>query len=521
MKEKKSPGAPSASSDAACGAIGYWRSRHGKLATQTIFEEYYSVCMETYVKAHECDDDAWERDLRREFVCREHIPAEKKLIKATIETVASPGMEKERTRMECISKNYLKFARKKIKTLYPPKYPQGRTLQEEFLSVYKSGGAASDCVDWIRTEFDLPCIGLHFSPCEHIPEKEKLSEELKEYYEVTLPEHVLEEYDDFDNGVLISRDGGLMEEIDENLKQCATIEDRERYLCCLVQCFQEFADVFFPQRRIEERKRSIEVFEKAIVRREKEVDLKDEKAESSVSAKEQIEAYNKFINDFQEDIKYWEKVANRLYDIVQESFSEENEEKDKYGICKCLAGWWDTMITFARRLAALALSYGIDLKDIQDTCKVYIISHLFITDYVDAHYVSNYEYAELLMDRIRKEDKEPPRVEGLPDKLKINNAENYFEMAEAKGWMTKTRGKYEWKGLGIGKNGTLAQFAYFCGRIYGYKHAPNGNIGSQIPAKDLEEYFGMNNIYKSIVQAHSASKPQAWRRCIDEIFPED
>lgn len=57
------------------------------------------------------------------------------------------------------------------------------------------------------------------------------------------------------------------------------------------------------------------------------------------------------------------------------------------------------MIRFARRLAALSLTFGIKLMDIQEECAIYLTHHFLITDYIDDIYISSIEQAQTLLDK--------------------------------------------------------------------------------------------------------------------------
>ena len=78
----------------ACGLVGYWLHKKDSEGTKAIFEGYYELRLKEYEKAHESDDDAWERDLKKEFVCCYHIPNEKKWIKASEEKTTENCMIK-------------------------------------------------------------------------------------------------------------------------------------------------------------------------------------------------------------------------------------------------------------------------------------------------------------------------------------------------------------------------------------------------------------------------------------------
>ena len=83
-------------------------------------------------------------------------------------------------------------------------------------------------------------------------------------HEVELPEYIQEAYDDFNDEVLVCRDGGLIEEIEDNLKRCVSQDDKVRYIISLLYPFKEFADAFYPLARIEERKKAIQVTAQAL-----------------------------------------------------------------------------------------------------------------------------------------------------------------------------------------------------------------------------------------------------------------
>ena len=69
-------------------------------------------------------------------------------------------------------------------------------------------------------------------------------------------------------------------------------------------------------------------------------------------------------------------------------------------MCKFLGDWWRCMIHFARRLAALALTYGIKLMDVQEKCEVYLMWHFTLTDYIDNKNISSIEHARKLLEEI-------------------------------------------------------------------------------------------------------------------------
>lgn len=104
----------------------------------------------------------------------------------------------------------------------------------------------------------------------------------------------------------------------------------------------------------------------------------------------------------------------------------------------------------------------------------------------------------------------------LSGSLDTKRAWSYFEKAVSKGWIAKEGNKLMW--LGIGGKAHLSQLAYFCGKVFGYRHSVNGNTGTEFPKNELEELFGVKNLYSLLRQVHEAKGKQKWRACIDELF---
>ena len=396
----------------ACGFVGYWLHKKDTEGTKAIFDGYYELCLKNYEKAHECDDDAWERDLKKEFVCRHHVPTEKKKIKAS-EALFPYITESDQKKVKSIMANYLKYARSKRKQLYPPNHPANRIIEDTFLDAYRVGGPANECMSWMRTEYNLPYQWPHWRK-DNKTAKDILSGRWKEHHEKVIPEYIAEEYEDFDDRVLKYANGGLMEEIDENLRNCRTQEDRIRYIISLLQPFKEFADAFDAKARIDERKRGIKEHEKWIKDWETMPDdAVDERTGEPIRPKDQIAACNKFIDEYKQDIDYWKKVQEDFYWFAQHGLGagdyRDYPQEVNDDMCKYLGGWWDCMIFFARRLAALALTYGIKLMDVQERCEIYLMWHFMITDYVDEKYITSTEHARKLLDEIdaKKPKNEP------------------------------------------------------------------------------------------------------------------
>ena len=104
----------------------------------------------------------------------------------------------------------------------------------------------------------------------------------------------------------------------------------------------------------------------------------------------------------------------------------------------------------------------------------------------------------------------------LSGSLDTKRTRYYFEKAVSKGWIAKEGNKLTWQG--IGGKAHLSQLAYFCGKVFDYRHSVNGNAGTEFPKNELEELFGVKNLYSLLRQVHEAKGRQKWRACIDELF---
>lgn len=59
----------------ATGLVGFWLHHKDDIGIKDIFEAYFKLRLEQYVSTHKYDDNAWERDLQKEFICQHHIPS--------------------------------------------------------------------------------------------------------------------------------------------------------------------------------------------------------------------------------------------------------------------------------------------------------------------------------------------------------------------------------------------------------------------------------------------------------------
>lgn len=104
----------------------------------------------------------------------------------------------------------------------------------------------------------------------------------------------------------------------------------------------------------------------------------------------------------------------------------------------------------------------------------------------------------------------------LPNSINTKRAQTYFQKAIDNGLLKLENGKFSW--IQIGTRGGKSQLAYFCGKVFEYKHSVNGNDGTSFPEEKLNELFGIDRMYSLLTQVYDAGKKQSWRRRIDELF---
>ena len=382
--------------------IGYWQSNRYELSIPDIFECYYQLQLTTYQQEHRADVDAWKRDLQKEFVCERHIKAEFWRIKRTLAVVPSSA---DTTEIENLAENYLRFACKKERELYAPIYPNHQQLIGPFLDAYRVDGPAWKCMYWLRTEHNLPLAPLFIR--DYPSDKECQTEEEQTEFEELLPLLINEGHDTFNREGLMNDNSLLMEEINENLKHCPTQQDQIRYLITLLQPFKAYADAFHPVAEKERCLKQIDKLQQEVDQWQAEnPDKWDEKTGNWQCPQALWERWQEQLNQNNAVISYlvtvW-KSFDRLANHGRYSVEAEGENLD---MCKCLNTWVGVMEQFGCKLAALALTYGIDLNEVQHRCKVFLNPLYDATHCVDNHYISSVEYAQLLFDEIKRKEEQ-------------------------------------------------------------------------------------------------------------------
>jgi hypothetical protein len=95
-----------------------------------------------------------------------------------------------------------------------------KDIEKQFLKAYQLGGVVHTCIDVIRQRYDL---GL-------LPESTPLPDNWEYYYQNALPQKIREAVDAFDDSVIRYVESPLIDEISDNLSECQTMKEKERYL---------------------------------------------------------------------------------------------------------------------------------------------------------------------------------------------------------------------------------------------------------------------------------------------------
>ena len=382
----------------AAGFVGYWLHHKNKFETQVIFENYYTIRLQQYEKRHAFDPDVWKRDLKKEFAYKWYILTEKRWIKNS-ESIFPYLTDYDKEKIQIISNEYIGFMREKKREILQSSYPDHQKIEGLFLDSYRQNGFAWYCLKWFRTEYNFPWIWLQWRDKPTEKEVEFNTEEDRFLFDSILPQIIREGHDSFDYKVLTDQQSSLMGEINENLKNCLTQDDRVRYLCTLLQPFQQYAYTFHPIAEMNKCKQRIVNLQQEIERLEKSNDLHSQK---------QIEDYKQKIQIENQELSYYENVMNCFKELADHGLYGIEKEGENLSMCEYLNTWEGAMEQFGCKLAALALTYEIDLNEIQQLCGIYLFPRYDSINYVDFRFISSLDHVDQLLNKIKKQKQTIP-----------------------------------------------------------------------------------------------------------------
>lgn len=268
-----------------------------------------------------------------------------------------------------------------------------KDIEKTFFKAFQNGGVVDACIQIIRERYDL---GLYPKSLPEQRKKQKeMSEEWRHYYEIILPDRINKETEDFDDTVISGYPSPIIEEIEENLKECKTNTETERYIFSLLIPFKGISDIFHPIADIKRLELHIEECKDNILKWQQ---------SNYEHAKEQIEACKRLIETDTKNIERIRYINLRFCEIS-------SEIHEKGTVERCLTAFLRLANMFANQLDALLLTYGIDLIRLQNESGIYLKNHRYITD-VD-YYIGSLELTRRYIDKLNKTETESIETEKL------------------------------------------------------------------------------------------------------------
>ena len=121
---------------------------------------------------------------------------------------------------------------------------------------------------------------------------------------------------------------------------------------------------------------------------------------------------------------------NRFKELADHGFYGIEKEGENLSMCECLNTWEGVMEQFGCKLAALALTYEIDLNEVQQLCGIYLFPCYTSINYVDFRFISSLEHVDQLLNKIKKQKQTMPLALAVSSKkeqkqeLSTENKEN-------------------------------------------------------------------------------------------------
>lgn len=364
-----------------------------------------------------------------------------------------------------------------------------KTIETKFFEAFKWCGVVDKCIEYIRYTYNLPPV-RPTDPTKQIEESPKWDK----YYRENLSKEILEATEAFDDSVIKYMDSPLMDEIEANLNDCQTDAQRKRYLFSLLKPFGDspsgcgIARVYNPTAELTRLKEAIKDCEK------------DKAFLQNVNEDEQIDACNRMIKDYQDQID-WVLYVNQQFIDLTCTF------KDKEGsVERCLSAFVGVMKRFADRLDALLLTYGIDLMRLQRESGLYLKRYRIVTD-VDV-YIGSMEFAQMYIDALPKEPQPEQTKDGmvkLPEELNSSRGIELLQRLIDSEFCTSD---YKWNTKKTTFQATLVA------------HHISVILWKSNKWKPFEELWGFKNMAQTFNRINVDANQDSLRE-VDDLFPEN
>jgi hypothetical protein len=231
-----------------------------------------------------------------------------------------------------------------------------RDIENQFFKAYKPCGVVDNCIEVICQRYDLRLL----------PDNAPLYEERQRDYDETLPNTIEYDTKSFDYTVINTLDSPLIDEISDNLSECKTMQEKERYIHSLIVPFRRLSELLYPANVAEQRmKNEIRGLTASLdfQGRQTDTELIEEQIRQSeatldglINIRKQCEQ-NRMISK-----RFWQ-ILREPTDVVEKSF---------FIFC-------GLMFRFANQLDALLLKNVIDILRLQNECGVYLKTHRNVT----------------------------------------------------------------------------------------------------------------------------------------------
>ena len=270
------------------------------------------------------------------------------------------------------------------------------------------------CIDWIRYNYDLPCVQREDGKTEKDICKGTFWE--KHYSE--LPQHIVQDFKAWDYDGVYNVGSALIEEIEANIEECSADSLKlGRYLLSLLTPFAEapkgcgLARVLCPLGEVQ-------WLEKLIAK---------EKVQDDEYSREGIQRYQRQIE--------WEWYVSDRFRHILNSNRRVNTVED------CLGRIWSAAYRFAAVLDAVLLKFGIDFMQVQKDYGVYLIERRSAEHKQRlSQYLGTAEIMQRYLERL--EPQQPQNVEStIPQELRTAEAMKLLDKAKEVGLLDDT---YKW-----------------------------------------------------------------------------
>jgi len=210
-------------------------------------------------------------------------------------------------------------------------------------------------------------------------------------YTETLPNKIKTDTEAFDNTVIEYSDSPLIDEISDNLNECKTMQEKERYLHTLIVPFKELSDLLHPEFATKQR------------------------IDNELSIYDEFEEHKRRLID---EYKRLEMISERFRQIL-------NEPTDD--VEKSLRFFHFLSLMFVNKLDALCLQNGIDFMKLQKDCGTCMKKYRSITDVED--YVGSYELAKKYINELNTD----------PSKQAVGKSHKITIPGNVLNWLQETR----------------------------------------------------------------------------------